>query len=266
MKYNIDLKLVDAFSRAWKWTWIRKCYDCDGYNRIHFAGSAEVLGLMCFMFLWNKNYVIIVSKRRVCSLGATFQKVNFLRDIKADYNGLSRVYFPGCDFNNFTEEQTKRSKKIYRLISECFTMAFANCRWKARFGVYVAYKYYLPLFKKSRDWNRPVFLEERIRFPLLQGAHLQGWCQKSITLSDMEITEVILVDEQDQPCGVVEKWKPTGGECYTVPSAFFIFNSQGEMLLQQRAFEKYHSGGLWTNACCSHPFPVRKQYRQLSAG
>lgn len=71
----------------------------------------------------------------------------------------------------------------------------------------------------------------------------------------MEITEVILVDEQDQPCGVVEKMEAHRRGVLHRAFSIFIFNSQGEMLLQQRAFEKYHSGGLWTNACCSHPFP-----------
>ena len=71
----------------------------------------------------------------------------------------------------------------------------------------------------------------------------------------MQQTEVVLVDEQDQPVGSMEKMQAhVEGKLHRAFSVF-IFNSRGEMLLQQRAAEKYHSGGLWTNACCSHPYP-----------
>ncbi|MBL7729921.1 MAG: isopentenyl-diphosphate Delta-isomerase [Chitinophagaceae bacterium] len=71
----------------------------------------------------------------------------------------------------------------------------------------------------------------------------------------MEITKVILVDENDNPVGEAEKMQAhLDGQLHRAFSVF-IFNSKGEMLLQQRALHKYHSGGLWTNACCSHPAP-----------
>lgn len=71
----------------------------------------------------------------------------------------------------------------------------------------------------------------------------------------MQSTEVILVDVLDQPVGTADK--TIVHEQGTLHRAFsvFIFNTKGDMLLQQRAREKYHSGGLWTNACCSHPYP-----------
>jgi isopentenyl-diphosphate delta-isomerase len=72
----------------------------------------------------------------------------------------------------------------------------------------------------------------------------------------MDMTQVILVDEQDNPVGTAEKMQAhyNGGQLHRAFS-IFIFNKKGEMLLQQRATGKYHSGGLWTNACCSHPAP-----------
>lgn len=72
----------------------------------------------------------------------------------------------------------------------------------------------------------------------------------------MDLTQVILVDERDNPVGTAEKLQAhyNGGRLHRAFS-IFIFNSRGEMLLQQRALTKYHSGGLWTNACCSHPAP-----------
>ncbi len=71
----------------------------------------------------------------------------------------------------------------------------------------------------------------------------------------MNRAEVILVDEKDQPCGLMEKMEAHQKGVLHRAFSVFIFNKQGEMLLQQRATEKYHSGGLWTNACCSHPLP-----------
>lgn len=71
----------------------------------------------------------------------------------------------------------------------------------------------------------------------------------------MELTQVILVDVNDTQIGVMEKMEAHQMGLLHRAFSVFIFNSKGEMLLQQRAMSKYHSGGLWTNACCSHPFP-----------
>jgi len=71
----------------------------------------------------------------------------------------------------------------------------------------------------------------------------------------MEIAQVILVDEEDRPTGVSGKMEAHREGLLHRAFSVFIFNTKGEMLLQRRALEKYHSGGLWTNACCSHPQP-----------
>jgi isopentenyl-diphosphate delta-isomerase len=71
----------------------------------------------------------------------------------------------------------------------------------------------------------------------------------------MKAEQVILVNEQDEPLGTMEKLEAHRKGVLHRAFSIFIFNSKGEMLLQQRAFSKYHSGGLWTNACCSHPAP-----------
>lgn len=71
----------------------------------------------------------------------------------------------------------------------------------------------------------------------------------------MELQQVILVDEQDTPVGVMEKMEAHRKGVLHRAFSIFIFNDKGEMLLQQRADDKYHSAGLWTNACCSHPRP-----------
>ena len=164
-EFNIDLKLVEAFFRSMEMDLDKKCYDCDGY-REYIYGSAEVVGLMClYVFCEGKKELYDQLEMPARSLGAAFQKVNFLRDIKADYNGMSRVYFPGCDFNNFTEAD---KRKIEQDIETDFRDAFTGiCQLplKARFGVYVAYKYYLSLFKKIRRLEPARVLEKRIRIP-----------------------------------------------------------------------------------------------------
>jgi phytoene/squalene synthetase len=98
-------------------------------------------------------------------LGAAFQKVNFLRDVKADFEGLDRMYFPDCDFRNFTEDAKARIEKD---IEDDFNAAYEGIirlPLKSRFGVYVAYKYYLSLFKKIKRLEPQRILEERIRIP-----------------------------------------------------------------------------------------------------
>jgi len=99
------------------------------------------------------------------ALGAAFQKVNFLRDIKADYGELKRLYFPGCDFTNFTAGD---KQKIEADIEHDFNEAFHGIMqlpMKAKFGVYVAYKYYISLFRKIKRIKPAHILEARIRLP-----------------------------------------------------------------------------------------------------
>jgi phytoene/squalene synthetase len=104
-------------------------------------------------------------KPHACSLGAAFQKVNFLRDVKADYNELNRTYFPGVDFRNFS---ACMKKKVEDDITKDFQDAYKGILqlpWKARFGVYVAYKYYLSLFRKIKKLHPARIMEVRIRIP-----------------------------------------------------------------------------------------------------
>src|SRR5207344_1893316 len=99
------------------------------------------------------------------SLGAAFQKVNFLRDLKADHEGLARMYFPGCDFNNFRETD---KEQIENDILNDFKTAYRGIMQlpeKARFGVYVAYKYYFSLFKKIKRMQPAHVQAQRIHIP-----------------------------------------------------------------------------------------------------
>lgn len=164
-EFNIDLKLVDAFFHSMEMDLSKKVYDCEGYKE-YIYGSAEVVGLMClYVFCEGDKSMYEKLKPSAQALGAAFQKVNFLRDVKADYEQLNRSYFPEVDFKNFTTTMKKQ-------IEDDITLDFINAYEgilelpaKARFGVYVAYKYYLTLFKKIKRTTPDNILEQRIRIP-----------------------------------------------------------------------------------------------------
>lgn len=164
-QYNIDHSLIDAFLKSMEMDLGKKQYDRNGYEE-YIYGSAEVVGLMCLYVFCNgdKNRYEQL-KSYACSLGSAFQKVNFLRDLKADFEGLDRMYFPGCDFSNFTQED---KMKIEVDIQRDFDHAYqgiVQLPLKARFGVYVAYKYYLSLFKKIKKLQPQKILDTRVRIP-----------------------------------------------------------------------------------------------------
>ncbi|MBN8674242.1 MAG: phytoene/squalene synthase family protein [Chitinophagales bacterium] len=163
--YNIDHSLIDAFFRSMEMDLTSKAYDCEGYKE-YIYGSAEVVGLMClYVFCEGKQELYDKLKDSARSLGSAFQKVNFLRDIKADFNGLSRVYFPGCDFNNFTPRDKQQIEEDIHLDFNEAYKGILQLPLKARFGVYVAYKYYLSLFRKIKKVHPELVLEQRIRIP-----------------------------------------------------------------------------------------------------
>jgi 15-cis-phytoene synthase len=165
-RYHISRDLIEAFFDSMAMDLYKQEYKKDEEFREYIYGSAEVVGLMClYVFCEGKKETYEQLKSSARSLGAAFQKVNFLRDIKTDYIDLSRVYFPGCDFNNFTENQ---KILIERDIHNDFHEAYKGILklpLKARFGVYVAYKYYLSLFKKIKKLKPALVLEQRIRIP-----------------------------------------------------------------------------------------------------
>jgi phytoene/squalene synthetase len=143
----------------------QKTYDTRNFDE-YIYGSAEVVGLMClYVFCEGRKELYEKLKTPARALGAAFQKVNFLRDIKADFNGLSRMYFPGCDFNNFTDCDKKEIEAdIYNDFKQAYS-GIVKLPLKSRFGVYVAYKYYLSLFKKIKSLQPARVLETRIRIP-----------------------------------------------------------------------------------------------------
>ena len=162
-KYNIDLSLVEAFFKSMEFDLDKAKYDASGYAE-YIYGSAEVVGLMCLYVFCDGDQLQYENLRPGAqSLGAAFQKVNFLRDVKADYQQLNRVYFPGVDFNAFTNEMKNNIEDDIANDFDNAYHAILKLPLKARFGVYLAYKYYLSLFKKIRAVKPQRILEERIR-------------------------------------------------------------------------------------------------------
>lgn len=164
-EFKIEHELIEAFFRSMEMDLLQKRYNEQGYAE-YIYGSAEVVGLMClYIFCEGDKAGYEKLKPHARSLGAAFQKVNFLRDVKADYELLNRTYFPGVDFNNFT---SCMKKKVEEDIAKDFQHAYEGILqlpWKARFGVYVAYKYYLSLFRKIKRVKPARILQHRIRIP-----------------------------------------------------------------------------------------------------
>lgn len=163
--FNLDWELVDTFLKSMEMDLDNTSYDRGGFET-YILGSAEVVGLMCLKVFTNgdaSEYARL--KPYAMRLGAAFQKINFLRDMKADYESLGRAYFPELDLAHF-DESTKR--KIEKEIADDFHEAYKGILMlpkDARFGVYVAYTYYTRLFQKIKSLPSERIMQERIRIP-----------------------------------------------------------------------------------------------------
>ena len=169
-RYKIDQELIQAFFRSMEMDLHYGNYDDKTYAE-YIYGSAEVVGLMCLYVFCDgnkKQYDLLEPAAR--SLGAAFQKVNFLRDMNADFNILSRTYFPGVDFKHFTPEMKENIERDIALDFDKAYKGIIALPWKARFGVYVAYKYYFSLYKKIKKVGASHIQQRRIRIPDYQKA------------------------------------------------------------------------------------------------
>lgn len=163
--YHIEKELIEAFLHSMEMDLYKSAYSKEHYGT-YIYGSAEVVGLMCLrVFLEGDQQAYEQLKPMARSLGAAFQKVNFLRDIRSDYYERGRVYFPNTDFNQFTVQD---KQAIEADIAQDFDHAREGIRQlpnTARWGVYLAYIYYLALFRKIRHLPPKAILQARIRIP-----------------------------------------------------------------------------------------------------
>lgn len=166
--YAVDRELIDCFFTSMEMD-LQETEHCALSYNAYILGSAEVVGLMCLrVFTENNDEMYQRLKPSAMKLGAAFQKVNFLRDLKADYEVLGRVYFPKVDLTVFSENE---KQAIESDIQRDFEEAFAGIRQlprSSRFGVYVAYIYYKNLFNKIKSVSSVKIMSERIRIPNVQ--------------------------------------------------------------------------------------------------
>jgi len=163
--YNIPIDLIDTFLDSMEMDLNKQFYDQSQYEK-YILGSAEVVGLMCLkIFVYGDQDEYERLKPLAMKLGSAFQKINFLRDLKADYQDLGRTYFPGIDLNEFNAFV---KKEIERDIEVDFAQGYEGIKQlpkSSRFGVYMAYVYYYKLFTKIKSIDAQVILNERVRIP-----------------------------------------------------------------------------------------------------
>ena len=172
-KYDIDISLVDAFMKSMKMDLSKKKYSTVKEFKEYIYGSADVVGLMCLKVFVQGNQKLYLSlKESAMSLGSAFQKVNFLRDLKADKEDLNRSYFPNTSFKNLDE---KDKDFIISDIENDFSKGLEgikNLPIEAKFGVFMAYRYYNQLLKKLKKTPATEIINRRIRVPNLKKLEL----------------------------------------------------------------------------------------------
>jgi len=164
-QYNITDDMVRAFLRSMRADLTKSVYATQEEYNEYIYGSADVVGLMCLKVFVNgdeERYNEL--KDAAMRLGSAFQKVNFLRDLKDDYELLNRSYFPNVDLASLDADS---KRKIIEEIEEDFEYAFTYGILKlpveAKFGVYMAYRYYRRLLKKLNRVPSSKIIETRVR-------------------------------------------------------------------------------------------------------
>lgn len=162
-QYNIDIELVNVFLDSMEMDLEKQLYVKENYEK-YILGSAEVVGLMCLkVFLDGNQEKYDELKPFAMKLGAAFQKINFLRDLKDDYKTLGRTYFPNVDMNEFTLQSKREIEDEIALDFKEALIGIKNLPVTSKGGVYLAYVYYLTLFKKIKRVSVERVLVERIR-------------------------------------------------------------------------------------------------------
>ncbi len=162
-RYGIDRPVIEQFLKSMEMDITMKAHDQASYEE-YILGSAEVVGLMCLRVFCNGDDSLYQAlKPQAMKLGSAFQKINFLRDLNADFNGMGRMYFPGVDLSRFNQD-TKR--QIEQDIAADFREGLEGILRlprSSRFGVYMAYVYYQALLKKIMNTPAHRVIQSRIR-------------------------------------------------------------------------------------------------------
>lgn len=164
-EYGIEQELIDAFLDSMEMDLCHNKYE-DSLYKQYIYGSAEVVGLMCLRVFCEGDAALYDRlKAPACSLGAAFQKINFLRDMASDFDERGRVYFPGIDFTQFTNEDKALIEADIKKDFDDAYIGIMQLPKGARFGVYLAYAYYVNLFQKISKATAAMVKEARIRVP-----------------------------------------------------------------------------------------------------
>jgi 15-cis-phytoene synthase len=176
-KHNIPNNLIDAFMKSMKLDLTKKNYLNQAEYNEYIYGSADVVGLMCLKVFVRGNVEMYDKlKDAAMRLGSAFQKVNFLRDLKADFEGLDRTYFPNTDLSKLDEAS---KKEIILEIEADFKAGYegiVNLPIEAKFGVYTAYVYYKKLLLRLKKTPSAEIKNTRIRVPDYQKVGLLANC------------------------------------------------------------------------------------------
>jgi phytoene synthase len=164
-EYQIDHEFIDAFLRSMEMDLEDHNYRQELYNK-YIYGSAEVVGLMCLRVFCHQQPALFDQLQGPARrLGAAFQKVNFLRDIRSDYEDRGRVYFPGLRYEHFDNDRKREIEADIRADFEAAYVGIQQLPRAAKLGVHLAYVYYLKLFYKLRQAPAAQVLAERVRLP-----------------------------------------------------------------------------------------------------
>lgn len=162
-KYNIEYDHIEAFLNSMEMDLYDINYD-EATIKKYIFGSAEVIGLMCLkVFCKGDKDQYDKLEPYARSLGSAFQKINFLRDLKSDYEERGRVYFPDIDLANFTQEEKRRIEDDIQKEFDHALIGIQKLPRGAKLGVYTAYRYYISLFYKIKEAQASNILSKRIR-------------------------------------------------------------------------------------------------------
>ena len=163
-KYNLDISLVNAFMKSMRLDLYKTDYLTDEDYKAYIYGSADVVGLMCLkVFVRGNTKKYDALKETAMALGSAFQKVNFLRDLKADFEGLNRTYFPNTDLQNLDESSKQFIIDDIEADFEKGLSGIKKLPIEAKFGVFMAYRYYSQLLKKLKKTPALKIKDSRIR-------------------------------------------------------------------------------------------------------
>ena len=162
--YNISIDLIKSFLDSMKMDTFQDTHSENSYNK-YIYGSAEVIGLMCLrVFCKGNDQLVQKVSSHAQKLGSAFQKVNFLRDLKDDYQGKGRLYFPELNKDNFLDNDSKIL--IEKQIENDFDEGIKGIKElpkNSRLGVYLAYRYFRVLFNKLKSTDADKIMENRLR-------------------------------------------------------------------------------------------------------